>query len=268
MTTCPRTVSRPAGALILVAALAAPAVAAPLTPRSAQERLEKLDEAAKAGRWSSVEAESTDLLRDLVESLSARGSADEPNRRALALALTLRALAESARGDERLAVWDWWLAQDLWPELRRFTLASYGPPAELLRRSLVPQETPQRSEPCDPAVETCHSEELDESVLRPPRRLSTPPPAYPRGARSERVEGTVVLQGVITTEGVIERPRVLESPAPSFTVAAAEVLRTWTFEPAWFAGQPVDAYYNLTVNFELVEKVGPQRPPWRRPGGS
>ena len=46
------------------------------------------------------------------------------------------------------------------------------------------------------------------------------------------------------------------------------MLRTWTFEPAWFAGQPVDAYYNLTVNFELVEKVGPQRPPWRRPGGS
>jgi periplasmic protein TonB len=33
--------------------------------------------------------------------------------------------------------------------------------------------------------------------------------------------------------------------------AALDAVRQWKFEPATRAGEPVDVYYNLTVNFRL-----------------
>ena len=91
--------------------------------------------------------------------------------------------------------------------------------------------------------------------VQKPRKISSPAPAYPEDARSERVEGVVVLQTIIGKNGKVSpEVKVLLSPDERLSAAAIDAVRTWTFEPATLDGEPVDVYYNLTINFHLEKE--------------
>lgn len=99
-----------------------------------------------------------------------------------------------------------------------------------------------------------------EGDVTPPRRLHGAAPAYTEEARKERTQGVVIMRAHIGADGTVRDVEVLKGLPHGLNEAAAEAIRGWSFEPARDAdGQPIDVYYNLTVNFVLA-KEGEAKP--------
>lgn len=78
-------------------------------------------------------------------------------------------------------------------------------------------------------------------------------PQYPPLARQARIQGSVVLQAVISREGAIEKLQVL-SGHPMLVQAAVEAVRHWRYRPYVLNGEPVEVETEVTVNFVLSEQ--------------
>lgn len=86
--------------------------------------------------------------------------------------------------------------------------------------------------------------------LEPPERLRRVPPEYPRFARINNIEGTVVIAATIDTDGKVTYPRVVKS-LPLLDRAALDAVQQWQFKPGTRAGQPVPVDVTLSVEFSL-----------------
>jgi len=75
-------------------------------------------------------------------------------------------------------------------------------------------------------------------------------PLYPREAREQRVEGTVMVHLQIGTDGHVRSSRELSGPGPLVPAALAAV-REWRFIPALLNGQPVDSEKDVSIEFRL-----------------
>jgi periplasmic protein TonB len=75
-------------------------------------------------------------------------------------------------------------------------------------------------------------------------------PAYPPLARSAHIQGTVILQAVISKSGMIENLRLLNGH-PMLVPAAIEAVRQWRYRPYVLNGEPVEVETQITVNFAL-----------------
>lgn len=73
---------------------------------------------------------------------------------------------------------------------------------------------------------------------------------YPVLAQHMNVQGSVVLQAVISADGVIEDLRVLSGPA-ILSAAAQQAVREWRFKPMYQNGQAVESKAKITVNFSI-----------------
>lgn len=93
--------------------------------------------------------------------------------------------------------------------------------------------------------------ELETARVTPPRSIEKVAPSYSEDARKEKVEGVVIVQAVIDKDGTVSRVRALKRLHPSLDEAALEAIRRWRFEPALLDGEPVAVHYNLTINFRL-----------------
>jgi TonB family protein len=79
-----------------------------------------------------------------------------------------------------------------------------------------------------------------------------PGPSYPRKARAEHAEGTVVLRAVIQTDGRATDIQVVKTPRADFADQAIETVRTWRFKPAIGpTGDPVAVIAPIEVTFRL-----------------
>jgi periplasmic protein TonB len=76
-------------------------------------------------------------------------------------------------------------------------------------------------------------------------------PAYPPLARSARIQGTVVLQAVISKQGTIENLRVVAGH-PMLVPAAIEAVRQWRYRAYVLNNEPVEVETQITVNFSLA----------------
>ena len=76
-------------------------------------------------------------------------------------------------------------------------------------------------------------------------------PAYPPLARSARIQGTVVLQAMISKQGTIENLR-LSAGHRLLAPAAIEAVRQWRYRPYILNGEPVEVDTQITVNFSLA----------------
>ena len=99
---------------------------------------------------------------------------------------------------------------------------------------------------------------ITEAAQREPitRTAATHPPqaafhaTYPVLAQHMNVQGSVVLQAVISADGVIEDLRVLSGPA-ILSAAAQQAVREWRFKPMYQNGQAVESKAKITVNFSI-----------------
>jgi len=81
--------------------------------------------------------------------------------------------------------------------------------------------------------------------------ISQPKPLYPQMARMARVQGSVVLQAVISKNGAIENLRVV-SGHPMLQQSALDAVRQWRYRPYLLNGEPVEVETQITVNFNLA----------------
>jgi periplasmic protein TonB len=75
-------------------------------------------------------------------------------------------------------------------------------------------------------------------------------PMYPTLARSQHVEGEVVLATLIGKDGSVVDVRPV-SGSQYLTGAAADAVRQWRFKPYQVNGKPVEVETNIRVDFQL-----------------
>jgi len=77
-------------------------------------------------------------------------------------------------------------------------------------------------------------------------------PAYPETLQQQGIEGTVLLEGVISVDGSFLSPRSLNSLAhPELKKAAMDAVKQWRYQPTLLNGKPVEAVTTITVNYRL-----------------
>jgi periplasmic protein TonB len=76
-------------------------------------------------------------------------------------------------------------------------------------------------------------------------------PAYPQLARTARIQGSVVLQAVISKEGAIENLKVLTGH-PMLVQSAIDAVRQWRYRPYILNGDPIEVETQIVVNFSLA----------------
>ncbi len=75
-------------------------------------------------------------------------------------------------------------------------------------------------------------------------------PVYPPIAREARVEGTVVLEAIISKQGTIENLRVVSGPA-MLQQSALNAVSAWRYRPFLLSGEPVAVETTVNVIFSL-----------------
>ncbi len=86
--------------------------------------------------------------------------------------------------------------------------------------------------------------------LTQPKRIGGRDPSYTREALQARVEGTALVQCLVTAEGATKNCRILES-LPHMDGELLAAARTWRFSPATRGGRPVSIEYVFKVNLVL-----------------
>jgi TonB family protein len=80
--------------------------------------------------------------------------------------------------------------------------------------------------------------------------LASRVPVYPENAKIDGIEGSVVMQAIISQDGTVKRVHVLQGDPHLRSAAAAAVYR-WRYRPYLLNGQPVDVATTVTVDFSL-----------------
>ena len=91
-----------------------------------------------------------------------------------------------------------------------------------------------------------HISTLSEGMLLAPIR-----PVYPVIARTAGIQGTVVVEAVISRTGSIESLRVVSGPL-MLQNAALEAIRAARYRPYKLNGEPVEVQTTITVNFRIA----------------
>jgi hypothetical protein len=182
---------------------------------------------------------------------------DEPARERLAAALALRALAEAGTGETDTAVCRWQAAQHLDERLYDADLSPYGAAGKVLEgnRWGAARTGPVSGKLQQPAV----------------TRGSALP--YPVQARRMKVQGVVLLTGIVDERGALHQPAVvrllsntfgdmgeLESAAVAgpldsrrlVAISALDSFCDWRFRPATADGKPVAFQQIVAVPFNTA----------------
>lgn len=77
------------------------------------------------------------------------------------------------------------------------------------------------------------------------------PLRYPEQAKSQNIEGTVIIEVDIDEKGKIKDIRIIKKAGFGFDEAALEMIRTSRFTPAKSAGENIPVRMQFTINFRL-----------------
>jgi TonB family protein len=86
---------------------------------------------------------------------------------------------------------------------------------------------------------------------KPPRIVKKVDPEYTEQARSARLEGSVLLSGVLQENGRLIDIHVEKGIGSGLDEKAVECVRRWQFEPATRDGAPVSTPVRIQVTFRL-----------------
>jgi TonB family protein len=84
-----------------------------------------------------------------------------------------------------------------------------------------------------------------------PRLRSKTDPTYTEVARSAKIEGTVLLEAIVTSDGHVQITRIIRPIGWGLEENAADAISKWIFEPSRKNGEPVSVLLNIEVNFNL-----------------
>ena len=83
------------------------------------------------------------------------------------------------------------------------------------------------------------------------RLISKPEPTYTEDARSNRIQGTVVLRAIFAKNGQVTHIRVVAALPYGLTERCVDAVKKIKFTPATKEGQPVSMWIQLEYNFNL-----------------
>jgi len=203
--------------------------------------LEESTSALSSGQYMKAYVIDDRVLEDMLKRLGT----DDPALFATFLVHKAAALAGLGREDE--ARWYWSYAQFLDEEVAESAeVAALGRAGEILKRM---------------APRTFADTKRVGGAVKAPVAIKRIEPKYPEKARLLRISGIVILECTIDKSGVVRDGRVLKGlPAPTMAYAALEAVRQWQFQPATVDGEPVNVFFNLTINFKLVADEDEPKP--------
>lgn len=105
--------------------------------------------------------------------------------------------------------------------------------------------TPVSAAPARPNTPVRVSTGIATGLLLAPIR-----PIYPAIARSAHVEGSVVVEAIISRAGTIESLHVLSGPA-LLRQAAIEAIQAARYKPFYLNGEPTEVQTTITINFRM-----------------
>jgi protein TonB len=76
-------------------------------------------------------------------------------------------------------------------------------------------------------------------------------PEYPELARRAGVQGTVVLETVVSVEGAVTKVKSVSGPE-ALSQAAMDAVRWWRYEPYSVNGQPATVETTVAIDFRLA----------------
>jgi TonB family protein len=91
---------------------------------------------------------------------------------------------------------------------------------------------------------TVSAEEMSHNIL------TKAMPVYPPEAKKAKIQGTVVLDVVISKEGNIENLRVISGPQ-ELQQSALDAVRQWTYKPYLLNGDPVEVKTTVNIIYNL-----------------
>ena len=89
------------------------------------------------------------------------------------------------------------------------------------------------------------------SQTKAPRILKRVEPQYTEEARTHRLQGTVLLRGVLQENGRLIAIQVEKGIGHGLDEKAIDCVRQWQFEPATRDGVPVSAPVHIEITFRL-----------------
>lgn len=88
--------------------------------------------------------------------------------------------------------------------------------------------------------------------VTPPRVITQVKPKYTEDALIRKVQGTVILEMVVTKGGTPDAIKVIGPLDPGgLDAAAVDAAKQWRFEPGRLAGAPVDVLVTLMLDFRI-----------------
>jgi TonB family protein len=124
---------------------------------------------------------------------------------------------------------------------------------------LVAQEETAKTPP-PPPTQTVVVNGVSEPVYKvrdgvtPPRAIYSQDPEFSEEARSQKVQGTVMLGLVVTSAGKATQVRVLKGRGYGLDEKAVEAVSQWKFKPATKDGKPVSVEIAVEVDFRLWQR--------------
>ncbi len=88
------------------------------------------------------------------------------------------------------------------------------------------------------------------STVMEDRLIASRVPVYPETAKVDGIQGSVVMQAIVSTDGAVKRVRVLHGDS-HLRSAAVEAAYKWRYRPYLLNGRPVNVATTITVDFEL-----------------
>jgi protein TonB len=82
--------------------------------------------------------------------------------------------------------------------------------------------------------------------------LYQPRPVYPPLAIMAHIQGTVVLEAILSKDGTVKDLKVLRGH-PLLVPAALAAVATWRYQPTLLDSEPVEVLTEIDVNFNLQQ---------------
>jgi protein TonB len=70
-------------------------------------------------------------------------------------------------------------------------------------------------------------------------------------AKGQGIQGTVIVDAIISTDGTVKNPHVISSPSPLLSNAGIDAVSKWRYAPSKVNGVPVEGEVMISVIFTL-----------------
>lgn len=85
------------------------------------------------------------------------------------------------------------------------------------------------------------------------QRIGGPIPKYPEAAKKARIQGTVLIDVVISKDGGVLSPKVISGPK-ELRESALDTVRQWRYKPFLLNGEPIEVKTTIDVTYSLGNK--------------